>query len=253
VTDPTSPTGGRPVGVRFRLPENEVTELSYPVIIIEHSGIFPAPEREHRGYIQLPYAPEGYAPWWSSSAINYDPSLSPYYSYFPVPYNFDYVVTLYSRLSHFHMIPLVEQIAGEDRLPYHMGYINIPQDQTKRTMQLLAGPEFGYEKDQDGKRRYFVTWKVRVFSELVPGVAAIGVDLFRINTIHLDLSVYDSVADLDWLELSETRSIVSAGTPQLGFNVAIPPAIPEEESLFPAQHMRRALPKVPRRNPRRPF
>src|SRR5580704_18395833 len=56
VVDANNPA--RPVPVRYRLPEDELATLSYPIIIIEHIGMFPDPAREHSGFIQLGYAPE---------------------------------------------------------------------------------------------------------------------------------------------------------------------------------------------------
>ena len=216
VTDANSPTGGRQVRVRYRLPETELANLDYPILIIEHVGLFPAPEREHRGWIQYPYAPEGYATWWREGVdLSYDPTLSPYYQYFPVPYNFDYQVTLYGRSMVEHIQPLVAQLATENYLPYHFGFLNVPQDRSIRTMQLLGGPEFDYTKDNDGKRRYEVRYRVRVFSELVPPIPPIPLA----TDIHVDLSVYEDVANLRIQDLTESFDIKTAGI-SFGWNTA---------------------------------
>lgn len=267
VNDVTSPPGGRPIGVRYRLPENEVADLSYPVIVIEHAGLYPAPEREHRGFVQLPYAPEGMPAWWDDTVgignVEFDPNASPYYTEFPIPYNFDYVITFYSRLSHFHMMPVVQTLAGYNYLPYHFGYLDIPQDGTKRTMQLMGGPEFGYENDNDGKRRYYVTYRVRVFSELLmdsiyylgqvipPGAPPqLTIQLLGPATsVVIDLSTYEDVTDLSVQGVQESVGVLSAGSPLLAWNVNIPPVLPE--AGFPAQHIRRSLPRVPSRASRR--
>lgn len=216
VNDPNAPNGGRLVKVRYRLPETELANLDYPIIVIEHVGLFPAPEREHRGYIQYPYAPEGYAPWWREGVdLSYDPSLSPYRQYFPLPYNFDYQVTLYARNMPEHVQPLVAQLATENYLPYHFGYLNVPQDRTVRTMQLLGGPEFTQSKDNDGKRRFEVRYRVRVFSELVPPILPI----VPATDIHVDLSVYEDVADLQIKDLTQSFDIKATGI-GFGWNTA---------------------------------
>src|SRR5215467_9787661 len=107
VSDATN--ASRPVPVRFRLPEVEVSTLTFPIIAIEHDGWYPAPERMHSGYTNVPYAPEGFNPWWDDSGgpanAEFDPNDSPYFGYFPVPYNFDYIITVYTRFMHEHMLP----------------------------------------------------------------------------------------------------------------------------------------------------
>lgn len=199
VQDATAPAGGRPVPVRFRLPDDELANLSYPVLIIEHAGIYPAQERMHSGYVQIPYAPEGMQQWWQpGEAI--DPLMSPYKAPFPVPYNFDYQVTFYARFWSAHVAPTVGQLATINRLPAKHGMLWVPQDNTLRTMRLLGGPEEGYGQDEDGKKLFKVVYLVRVFSELVENVAssvAWGGTLVPVNTVDIDLSVYSDTADID--------------------------------------------------------
>ncbi len=198
VVDANAPAGGRTVPVRYRLPQDELADLSYPIIIIEHAGLYPAPEREHRGYIKLPYAPEGYQPWYTGPA-NAWVDDSPYYSYFPMPYNFDYIVTLYARFMTAHVQPLVATLATEKYLPAKFGYLDVPQDGTVRSMFLQGGPEFDYGKDEDGKRMISVTYRIRVFSELVGDVqsmVAYGGTLVPVNTVDIDLKVYSDVSDI---------------------------------------------------------
>lgn len=208
VSDPNSPAGGRRVPVRFRLPETELANLNYPILVIEHAGLYPAPEREHRGWLQYPYAPEGHATWWREGVdLVYDPADSPYYQYWPLPYNFDYQVTLYGRSMPEHIQPLVAQLATEKYLPYHFGYLDVPQDRTIRTMQLIGGPEFRQGKDNDGKRRHEVRYRVRIFSELVPPIPPIP----PVTDVHVDLSVYEDVRDLLFKDLTQSFDIKTAG------------------------------------------
>jgi hypothetical protein len=210
VFDKNDPNG-RNVKVRYRLPETEVANLDFPIIVISHNIWSLASEREHRGLIQLPYAPEGKATWWDdsggSAVAEFDPNDSPYFSYVPLPYNFDYRVDLYCRFMHEHTIPLVAALAAPDRLDPHFGYLDIPQDGTKRTMQLLGGPSIEALKDENDKRFFQVTYLVRVFSELVPQVLQYAL----VNLINLDLSVYTNTTDLTGSALTEARGILSAG------------------------------------------
>lgn len=211
VIDANAPSG-RNVPVRFRLPETEVADLTFPIIVIDHDGWYPAPEREHRGFTKLPYAPEGQQPWWyvtgDPSTESFYPDDSPYWSFFPIPYNLDYYVTVYTRIMHEHTIPLVSQLAAFDRLHPKFAFLDVPQDGTKRTLQLLGGPALTAEYDSNGKRFFQVRYKVRVFSELVPQVTTYA----NVTSINIDLSVYDDTTDLTGEGLSEAVGILSAGT-----------------------------------------
>lgn len=201
----------RPVKVRFRLPETEIADLDFPIIVITHYGWYLANEREHRGFIQLPYAPEGLATWWDDSggaaAAEFEPSDSPYKSFFPLPYNFDYRVDVYSRFMHEHTIPIVAELAQYNRLNAKFGFLDIPQDGTKRTMQLLGGPDLTALKDENDKRLFQVSYMIRVFSELVPAV----VQSVLAQAINIDLSVYSDTSDLTGPALAESRGILSVG------------------------------------------
>lgn len=199
VQDATSPTGGREVGVRFRLPTDELANLTYPIIMIEHAGLYPAQERMHSGYTQLPYAPEGRIPFWQPGQPIV-PTDSPYFSPVPTPYNFDYQVTVYGRYWAAHIAPVIGMLATISRLPAKHGRLWVPQDNTTRTMRLLGGPEQGYGTDEDGKKIFKVVYLVRVFSELVEEVAssiAFGGTLVPVNTVDIDLSVYSDLSNID--------------------------------------------------------
>lgn len=199
VQDATAPDGGREVDVRYRLPDDELANLTYPVIIIEHAGLYPAQERMHSGYVQLPYAPEGSQAWWQEGQPIY-PQDSPYYAPFPIPWNFDYQVTVYARFWAAHAAPLIAQLATWNRLAPKHGRLAVPQDHTTRTMRLLGGPEQGYGQDEDGKKLFKVVYLVRVFSELPENVAssiAYGGTLVPVSTVDIDLSVYSSLEPID--------------------------------------------------------
>jgi hypothetical protein len=219
VTDKNAP-GGRTVPVKYRLPEVEPSDMSYPMIIIEHDGWSIANDREHRGFIQLPYAPEGYAPWWNdtgpATTIFY-PSDSPYYSFFPLPYNLDYTVSVYTRFMADHTMPLISQLAAYDRLNAKFGFLDVPQDGTKRTLQLLGGPVPADVYDDNGKRVFRTIYKIRVFSELVPEVLQYAMA----TQINLDLSVYQDISDLTGFELQEAIGLLSVGS-AMAWNVGTP-------------------------------
>jgi len=217
VTDANAPNG-RPVPVRFRLPETEVSDLTFPIIIIEHDGWYPAPEREHRGFVQLPYSPEGLPTWWEDTGpatTNFFPKDSPYWSFFPIPYNLDYYVTFYTRIMHEHTIPLIQQLAQHNRLHPKFAYLDVPQDGTKRTLQLLGGPSLIDGYDENNKRYFSVKYKVRVFSELLNEIVTYG----PVKQINLDVNLYSNIQDLTTKELSEAKGLLSVGT-QTSWNVS---------------------------------
>ena len=249
VIDGTAP-GGRPVPVRYLLPEDEIANLTYPCIIIKHLPVVYGSDRAHSGYVQLPYAPEGLSPWWDDSpsvqlfgygqdayssggyglgtetttGVTFDPTQSPYFSYFPTPVYMDYQVTLLARFMTQHVQPLLATLITEHYLPFQYGYLNVPQDGTHRTMLVEAGPSPGYGKDEDNKRIFTVDWRVRVFSEVVPTVtttAQYGGTLVPVNTIDIDLSVYADTLPID-LEtpagIQKNIGIYSYGQPSQ-FNV----------------------------------
>lgn len=228
VFDNNAPSGGRPVPVRFRLPQDELANLSYPIIIIEHAGWIPDPEREHRGTnIQLPYAPEGYSQWWGPTQPA-DVTASPYYADFPMPYRFNYQITVYARFMTQHMRPLVAQLLTDPYLPAKFGYLNVPQDGTVRSMFLEGGPEEGYGFDEDSKRMLKTTFLVSVFSELVQNVQSLvpfGGTLVPVSAVNLDLDVYSSTQAISMntpAEIEANRGILSVGVGS-SFNALEPP------------------------------
>jgi hypothetical protein len=209
-------SSSRSVPVRYRTPEIEVSDLTFPIIIIQHLGWFAAPERMHDGYTKLPYAPEGHPDWWSPPNSDFDPSLSPYYSWFPTPYNFDYQVTVYGRYMHEHMIPLIASLAQYDRLHARFGFLDIPQDGTKRTMQLLGGPELVYTHDSNDKRLFYANYRIRVFSELLGRVSIPAV----VKLINLNIDVYTDVKDFTVPQLLESKALLSVSSPPIGWDTA---------------------------------
>lgn len=178
----------RPVPVRYRLPENELADMTFPTIIIEHAGINIDHEREHRGTITLPYSPVNLPPLADAEII----VNSPYMTEFPIPYNLDYQVTVYARFYQ-HTLNLVGQLAQWDKLPARNGFLAIPQDGTVRRLDLMAGPAPDVDRDVDGKRIFKSIYAIRVSTELLAADVAIvgkallvGLNLSLLSTEYFD-------------------------------------------------------------------
>ncbi|AZM47807.1 hypothetical protein DMB38_20245 [Streptomyces sp. WAC 06738] len=161
VHDATSGSDGRRVTVRYRNPEYELADATYPLVLISHSRISRDEDREHRGNVWLHYAPEGYEPW----ADMTDPQQSPYLTQMPIPLNVDYQIDAYAR-KETHLIEMTGALSGFDFLPPRFGYLSIGEDGTVRRLDLLGGPEYSESKDEQGKRLFVATWLVRISSEL---------------------------------------------------------------------------------------
>lgn len=191
----TNAAQGQPVRAYFRLPETELSDLAYPCLIIEHASILKDSSREHRGRIRLPYAPEGSALWDDPNLASgsLDPSLSPYISDFPIPYNIDYIVTLQSRKAQHHFA-LVGALAAIDRLPARFGYLEIPQDGTVRNLEIIGGPDLTSDKDDDGKRLFTATYRVRVSTELAASEIAV---FSKVTEVDHTIEDKDTSAFLD--------------------------------------------------------
>ena len=227
VTDANSPPGGRTVPVRFRLPQDDMASLSYPVIIIEHQGFFPAPEREHRGWIQLPYAPESYPIWWDPNVVDSgDVTKSPYYYWYPIPFNLDYKITVFTRQYLAHTLPIIQTLLSPGYIPYHFAHLEVPQDHSRRTIILQGGPYIEYGKDEDDKRIFTTTFLIRVFSELINMPPYPGITKGIVHDINLEFFVfgppYTSTEPLSEAQLMESHGILSVGSPAINWNTGFP-------------------------------
>lgn len=215
VFDQNSGPNGRNVLVRFQLPEDEVSDLMFPIVVIKPQGWGYAPERQHDGYIQIPYAPEGLDGWWGADQgqanTSFNPDDSPYQNWFPTAINMDYEIVVYSRNVHLHTIPIESQLAAYGRLHPRFAHLNIPQDGTIRTAILEAGPERDYEHDNNGKRLITSNYRLRVFSELLAPfvVGPYGnTPVTQIyTTLGVDLGVYVDEADIT--DLTKTIGIIA--------------------------------------------
>jgi hypothetical protein len=227
VTDLTSgsePGGVRQVPVRFRLPMDELVNLTFPCILIEFQQMTWASPRQHSGLIQLPYAPEGeaYPQWWPAGATEYPFAQSPYWTREPLAVWLWYQVTLYSRLQRDHQRPLEAALSQPDYLPLMDGYLNIPQDGTYRRLDITGGPNRGYARydpgelgSSDQKRVLYTTWQARVSSEMLYDVPQ---GLALAQAIDFDLSCYTTINNITTAELSESFGILSV-RPGIGWDV----------------------------------
>lgn len=218
VTDTNAPPEGRAVPVLWEGPEFDVQNVDYPFIGIESLGWFRDPSREHRGYIRLPYAPEGYTPWWNTDLPpdqqTFSPQDSPYQAWFPIPYNFDYQITVQARYEREHLIPIVSQLAQYNYLHPHFGYLDVPQDGTKRSLFLNGGPEKAYVPDGHNKRLVTATYNIRVCSELLGPIdapVAFGGSMALAQYFNLSLDVYSNSSQMTIPELQNSVGVLSVG------------------------------------------
>lgn len=171
VTD--AKNASRSVGVWFGHPDLEIRQQSYPYITIDLADISEALERVHRGYVNLPYTPEG------------GDSSKKYAVDYPIPVNIDYRVTSYARQ------PIHDrQILGAlmyTKLPFRFGWLPIAEDNTARRLDFL-----GYAKrdiTEDGKRLFINAFTVRVSSEIL---SADLQQLYKARTVNISLKSTNS-------------------------------------------------------------
>lgn len=202
VHDATSGDSGRRVTVRYRSPEYELADASYPMALITHSRISRDEEREHRGMVNVHYAPEGYEPW----ADMADPTQSPYMAQMPIPLNIDYQVDVYAR-KELHLIELTGSLMQFDFFPPRFGYLPIPEDGTVRRLDLLGGPEYSESKDELGKRLFVATWLIRISSELFVSDIRTLTPAQRVLIDFLDKGSFD---EGHHVELDPTQVVTSS-------------------------------------------
>lgn len=183
VQDVNAPNTGRPVQVIWLDADVELTNLTYPSIVICNTGLSYDPERSGSGWYQLPYTPENFSQWINDN--NLDVENSPYWAFTPIPYNIDYQIEVLTRNSK-HSTFLTAMLSGPDFLSVRHGYLAIPEDGTVRRMDLMAGPERQNTHDADGKRVFHNIYTVRVSTELLP----VEIDsYYKVQTVVNDVAV----------------------------------------------------------------
>ncbi|MFH9606860.1 hypothetical protein [Streptomyces sp. NPDC017448] len=165
-----------PVDVRFRVPEDEFEDVTYPLIMLTQISVERAPEREHRGFVHIETLPEGVA----AQGV-------PLFAEMPVPYEIDYQVQLFCRTVQ-HRTELVARLARFEFLPERFGFLTIPQDDTVRRLDLIGGPEMSAGRDSDGKRLFTATYRVRVSTELF--LLGDPAPLPMVETVDLEVHPY---------------------------------------------------------------
>lgn len=173
-------TGPQEVPVRFVSPDMEIASASYPGIYLAYLGANVAHDREHRGRTALPYAPPGdpldvlvpadfddkdsteTVPW---DETGFDTMVSPYITWdAPIPYNLDFNIAVLTR-NYQQAFQIINQLDQHEYLPPRFGYLEVPEDGTIRTLDLLSGPETTPIPDENGKRVIQTIYSVRVTAE----------------------------------------------------------------------------------------
>lgn len=195
---------GRDVPVIFVSPDFELRQASYPGVYLSYAGTKRSPEREVRGRANLTYAPPGFptdvqvpedmddpenlatVPW---NETGFDKRSSPYTVWdHPIPYDLDFNITVVTR-NYAQMFEIIAQLDEMDKIPARFGGLEVPQDGTVRTLELLGGPDTSSLKDEDGKRLLQTVYTVRVAAEInlydIEGVQRVTeVDVQLESTVH---------------------------------------------------------------------
>ncbi len=193
VYDANSGTGGRPVKVYFRLPEQEATKREYPYITLDLIAVVRDPSREHRGR------------WYFEAENMYQPPTrepgEPAVTDYPIPMLLTYQVTQVARFIQ-HDRQLMQHLLT-DRLPERFGCVRVigredaSDDHSLRRLELVNGPINADAPDpaDPNKRIFRKAYTVEISSEIFPeefvnlsGVLApeVVLDLHDLN----DPSVY---------------------------------------------------------------
>lgn len=216
VFDQSSPSGGRPISVYFRMSETEVRTREYPFIIIDNLGWEIDHTREQRGPYRIKatdhYAPDGTV---IDNGANTSirkrlrpvlvqaPASSDYTAQdLPIPVNVRYQVSAYARKK-IQMMWIENQMTHV--FPPRFGAIDMAasnfarDDNSVRCLDLLGdSPNNSLDPDgNSGKRIFGHVWTVGISSELLPSdlERALGT---RVQEVIVDPSErpgYDSVSE----------------------------------------------------------
>ena len=202
-----------------------------PVVPHHHHparGLSPDSEREHRGRIQLPYAPEGHARLvFRPADRRRGDATARTTQYFPMPYNFDYHVTLYARF-------MTDARAAVGRHARHRARtcrrssatLTSPRTAPSGRCSSWAARNWAMARTKTTSACSRCTYLIRVFSELVQGVqsmAAYGGTLVPVNTVNFDLESTATLTDITMntpAEIESHRGILNVGAAS-SFNAGI--------------------------------
>jgi hypothetical protein len=173
---------GRAVPVTWVGPDLELRNAAYPGIYLSYAGNSKASDREVRGKTNLTYAPPGYSQNVtvpadfedkdSAATVNWATDgfsrlRSPYVvDEHPIPYNLDFNVTVVTR-NYQQMFEIIAQLDDVDFFSARFASLEVPEDGTIRTLELLGGPDTSMIRDEDGKRLIQSVYSVRVAAELI--------------------------------------------------------------------------------------
>lgn len=207
VATPTSPA--MPVAVYFAVPETEITDWTYPSIVIDPQLPVIDHDREMRGWVGIPYFPEGINP---ADYPNFDPTVdvnnSPFKQYYPLPVNFDFNITVYSRTQR-TMLQLAHRLSQWDMLPQRDGFLTEPVTGTIRSLFVLGGPAYSAYRDGDGKRMFTINYIIRVPGEMLADEYDSLTGLAGSPIKEVDISLHKEVDDIDY----GTETSVATGNP----------------------------------------
>ena len=167
----------RPVAVFYGQPDPEIRQQSYPYITIDLVDVSEAPERAMRGWIDLPYAPEG------------SDNTKSWSGEYPIPINLDYQITTYARQPR-HDRQIIAQLMNGPLAP-RFASLPVAADGSIRRLDFLGFAK--RDTTENGKRLFVNVFNVRVSSELIPG------EVYELNPVtNVDLF-------LGWTNISFTQ------------------------------------------------
>lgn len=188
VRDASSPAGGRPVPVYYRLPEMEARRRDYPYITIDLLSIARDPERETRGTYYFG-TEEKYKP---PTRLVGDKSFTSW----PIPLLLTYQVTHFARFVQHDRQLIVAMIA--DKLIERFGALlitgttEVADDLSIRRLDLVSGPTNADSPDpgDPNKRIFRKAYTVQISSEEFPE------ELQRVVAVADD-SIFIDIGPLD--------------------------------------------------------
>lgn len=147
----------RDVGVWFNWPNKELANVDWPFITITLVDVIKAGHREHSGSpFELDYKPHNFEDTLTGAIVADD---------WPTPYDLYYTITTWAKDPR-HDRQLLTRILGDRALaPHRMGYLEIPEDETVRRLEVISMNDFtGRDSNNDVEYRRALT--LRVESEL---------------------------------------------------------------------------------------
>jgi hypothetical protein len=149
----------RQVKAYFRWPQTEVTDQTFPFIVVDRMAMTRAADREQRSSdILIPYTPKGYTAPPTDEFLHTDEM--------PIPFDFVYQITLHSRFW-LHDTRIAEQMFQDHLLPPRGGWLIVGD--TYRPL-FIDGPldATGMDPQPGGrsKRHFRKVWTVTTSGEL---------------------------------------------------------------------------------------